>query len=166
MRERSRHLCSICGEHFTQAASELVSSQLTVNLMFNLSMLWIGRLFLSFFILPHNTVGFLLMFFITEKTWTWSAYPRMSPGLIKEWTMSSVRPSNRPFSKMAVENLTKSKWKTNTSNRKSTFTLVTLPSFSISGEISAEKMWVENCKIYRRLYDWGYNAYPQSYKRL
>ena len=27
-------------------------------------------------------------------------------------------------------------------------------------------MWVENCKIYRRLYDWGYDAYPQSYKRL
>ena len=49
---------------------------------------------------------------------------------------------------------------------KSTLTLVTLPSFSISGEISAEKMYVENWKIYRRLYDWGYNAYPQSFKRL
>ena len=47
---------------------------------------------------------------------------------------------NRPFSKMAAENLNKSKLKTNTSTRKSTLTLVTLPSFSISGEISAEKM--------------------------
>ena len=27
-------------------------------------------------------------------------------------------------------------------------------------------MEVENWKIYRRLHDWGYNAYPQSYKRL
>ena len=74
--------------------------------------------------------------------------------------------SNRPFSKMAAENLNKSKLKTNTSTRKSTLTLVILSSFSISGEISAEKMYVENCKIYRHLYDWGYNAYPQSYKRL
>ena len=73
---------------------------------------------------------------------------------------------NRPFSKMAAENLNNSKLKTNTSTRKSTLTLVTLPSFSISGEISAEKMYVENCKIYRRLYDWGYTIYPQSYKRL
>ena len=48
--------------------------------------------------------------------------------------------TNRPFSKMAAENLNKSKLKTNTSTRKSTLTLVTLPSFSISGEISAEKM--------------------------
>ena len=47
---------------------------------------------------------------------------------------------DRPFSKMAAENLNKSKLKTNTSSRKSTLTLVTLPSFSISGEISAEKM--------------------------
>ena len=47
---------------------------------------------------------------------------------------------NRPFSKMAAENLNKSKLKTNTSTRKGTLTLVTLPSFSISGEISAEKM--------------------------
>ena len=54
----------------------------------------------------------------------------------------------------------------NTSTRKSTLTLVTLPSFSISGEISAEKMYFENCNIYRRLYDWGYALYPQSYKRL
>ena len=67
---------------------------------------------------------------------------------------------------MAAENLNKSKLKTNTSTRKSTLTLVTLQSVSISGEISAEKMCVENWKIYRRLYDWGYNAYPQSYKRL
>ena len=73
---------------------------------------------------------------------------------------------NRPFSKMAAENLNKSKLKTNTSTRKSTLTLVNLPSLSISGEITAEKMYVENWKIYRRLYDWGYNAYPQSYKRL
>ena len=73
--------------------------------------------------------------------------------------------NNRPFSKMAAENLNKSKLKTNTSTRKSTLTLVNLPSLSISGEITAEKMYVENWKIYRRLYDWGYNAYPQSYKR-
>ena len=44
------------------------------------------------------------------------------------------------FSKMAAENLNESKLKTNTSTRKSTLPLVTLPSFSISGEISAEKM--------------------------
>ena len=67
---------------------------------------------------------------------------------------------------MAAENLKKSKLETNTSTRKSTLTLVTLPSFSISGEISAEKMYAENWKIYRRLYDWGYALYPQSYKRL
>ena len=48
--------------------------------------------------------------------------------------------NNRPFSKMAAENLNKSKLKTNTSTRKTTLTLVTLPSFSILGEISAEKM--------------------------
>ena len=48
--------------------------------------------------------------------------------------------SNRPFSKMAAEILYKSKLKTNTSARKSTLTLVTLPSLDISGEISAEKM--------------------------
>ena len=54
------------------------------------------------------------------------------------------RCTNRPFSKMAAENLTKSKLKTNNSTRKSTLTLVTLPSFSNSGEISAEKMYVEN----------------------
>ena len=54
----------------------------------------------------------------------------------------------------------------NTSTRKSTLTLVALPSFSISGEISAGKMYVENWNVYRRLYDWGYALYPQSYKRL
>ena len=60
---------------------------------------------------------------------------------------SSLSPQNRPFSKMAVESLNKSKLKTSTSTRKSTqLTLVALPSFSISGEISAEKMLVENCK--------------------
>ena len=53
--------------------------------------------------------------------------------------------------------------KTYTSTRKNTFTLVTLPSFSISGVISAEKMSVEN---YRRLYDWGYLLYPESCKEL
>ena len=62
---------------------------------------------------------------------------------------------------MASENSNKSKLKTYTSTRKNTFTLVTLQSFSISGVISAEKMQVENWKIYRRLYDWGYNVYPQ-----
>ena len=41
---------------------------------------------------------------------------------------------------MAAENLNNSKLKTNTSTRKSTITFVTLPSFSISGEITAEKI--------------------------
>ena len=41
---------------------------------------------------------------------------------------------------MAAEILYKSKLKMNTSARKSTLTLVTLPSFDILGEISAEKM--------------------------
>ena len=53
-----------------------------------------------------------------------------------------------------------------TSTRKNTFTLLNLQSFSISGLILAEKMLVENWEIYRRLYDWGYALYPQSYKRL
>ena len=48
--------------------------------------------------------------------------------------------SNRPFSKMAAENLNKSKLKTNTRTRKSTLILVTLPSFRSLGEMSAEKM--------------------------
>ena len=43
---------------------------------------------------------------------------------------------------MAAENSNKSKLKTYTSTRKTTFTLVTLQSFSISGVISAEK-----CKL-------------------
>ena len=47
---------------------------------------------------------------------------------------------NRPFSKMAAENSNKLKLKTYTSARKSTFTLVTLQSFSTSDIISAEKM--------------------------
>ena len=50
------------------------------------------------------------------------------------------RNPNRPFSKMVAENLNKSKLKTNTSTRKSILNWVTQPSFSISGEISAEKM--------------------------
>ena len=41
---------------------------------------------------------------------------------------------------MAAENLNKSKLKTNTTTRKNILTLVTLPSFSILSEISAEKM--------------------------
>ena len=49
---------------------------------------------------------------------------------------------NRPFSKMAAENLNKSKLKTNTSTRKSILNLVTLPSFSISVEIQLRK-----CKL-------------------
>ena len=47
---------------------------------------------------------------------------------------------NRPFSKMADENSNRSILNTYSSTRKNTFTLVTLPSFSISGVISAEKM--------------------------
>ena len=47
---------------------------------------------------------------------------------------------NRLFSTMAAENSNKLKLKTYISIRKSAFTLVTLQSFSISGEISAEKM--------------------------
>ena len=41
---------------------------------------------------------------------------------------------------MAAENLNKSKLKMNTSTRKSILNWATLPSFSISGEISAEQM--------------------------
>ena len=67
---------------------------------------------------------------------------------------------------MAAENSNKLKLKAYTSTRKGTFTLVTLQSFRISGVISAEKMLVEKWKTYRRLYDWGYDVYPQSYKRL
>ena len=48
---------------------------------------------------------------------------------------------------MAAENSNKLPLKTYTSTIKSTFTLVTLQSFSISGVISAEKMYVENEKF-------------------
>ena len=67
---------------------------------------------------------------------------------------------------MAAENSNKLKLKTYTSTRKSTFTLVNLQSFSISGVISAEKMYVENWKIYRRLYDWGYNNIHEKITRF
>ena len=43
-------------------------------------------------------------------------------------------------SKKAAKNLNKSKLKTNTSTRKITLNSVTLPSFSISGDLTAEKM--------------------------
>ena len=46
------------------------------------------------------------------------------------------RSFNRPFSKMAAENSHRSILKTYKSIRKNTFTLATLPSFSISGVIS------------------------------
>ena len=78
------------------------------------------------------------------------------PSAFYDCSVCHGRAPNRPFSKMAAENSNKSKLKTNTSARKTTLTLVTLSSFSISGEISAEKMYVENWKIYRRLNDWGY----------
>ena len=64
-------------------------------------------------------------------------------GLIFCSTILLILLHNRPFSKMAAENSNKlklAKIKTYTSTRKNTFTLVTLQSFSISGEISAEKM--------------------------
>ena len=48
--------------------------------------------------------------------------------------------TNGPFSEMAAENSNRSILKTYISTRKNTFSLVTLPSFSTSGEISAEKM--------------------------
>ena len=46
---------------------------------------------------------------------------------------------NRPFSKMAAENSNKLKLKTYTSTGKSTFTLVTLQSFSLSGVYQLRK---------------------------
>ena len=55
-------------------------------------------------------------------------------------TVQVVSSFNRRFSKMAAEYSNKLKSKMYTSTRKSTFTLVTLQSFSISGVISAEKM--------------------------
>ena len=88
-----------------------------------------------------------------------TSYPTQAHGIIVIKTLLQKL--------MMTENLNKSKLKTNTSTRgKSILNLVTLPSFSISGKISVEKLCVENCKNYKRLYDWGYNAFPQSYKRL
>ena len=58
---------------------------------------------------------------------------RKNPGILLIRT-------NRPFSRMAAENSNKLKLKMYASTRKSTFTLVTLQSVSISGVISAEKM--------------------------
>ena len=54
-------------------------------------------------------------------------------------TYSLKRLYNRVLPKMATENSNKLKLKMYTSTRKSTFTLVTLQSFTISGVISAEK---------------------------
>ena len=51
-----------------------------------------------------------------------------------------VYSTNRLFSKMAAENSNRSILKTYTSTRKNPFIIVTLPSFSISGVISAAKM--------------------------
>ena len=45
-----------------------------------------------------------------------------------------------PFTKTVAENSKKLKLKTNSRNRESTFTLVTLQSFGMSGVIPAEKM--------------------------
>ena len=61
---------------------------------------------------------------------------------------------------MAAENSFKIKLKTHTRTRKNTFTLVTLQSFSISGVISAEKMYVENLKKFTEvcMTGVGYNA--------
>ena len=61
-------------------------------------------------------------------------------GWIGQEYKSSLRHSGgKTFSKMAAEKFNKSKLKVNTSTRKNTLTLLTLPSFSISGEKSAEK---------------------------
>ena len=65
---------------------------------------------------------------------------KLRPCLIVELKALFEVVFNRFFSKMAAENSNKLKLKTYTSTRKSTFTLVTLQSFSISGVISAEKM--------------------------
>ena len=74
-------------------------------------------------------------------------WEQKDPGGVSEWGALDTRSAllythgnNRPFSKIAAENSNKLKLKTYTSTRKSTFTLVTLQSFSISGVISAEKM--------------------------
>ena len=67
---------------------------------------------------------------------TWERLPKFSNPASFLW-FSFI---NRPFSKMAAENSNKLKLKTYTSTRKSTFTSVSLQSFSMSGVISAEKM--------------------------
>ena len=59
--------------------------------------------------------------------------------------------SKKDPSKMAFENSSKWKLKTYTSARKNTFALVTMQNLSFWDNIS---------------WDWEYNAYPQSYKRL
>ena len=56
---------------------------------------------------------------------------------------SGIDPSPKWRPKFQIR-YNKLKLKTNTSTRKSTLTLATLPSFSISGVISAEEMYVEN----------------------
>ena len=113
---------------------------------------------------PNYVYACLFVGFVEDQML--NQYSGVIRQLYRRYIDDAVGAAYRPFSKMATENLNKSKLKTNTSTGKSTLTLVTLPSFEISGEISAEKMQVENRKIYRLLYDWGYNAYPQSYKRL
>ena len=65
------------------------------------------------------------------------AFPRRQ--LLSSWIKMFVpylllqNVHNRPLSKMAAENSNKSELKAYTSNRKNTFTLVTLQRFSISG---------------------------------
>ena len=59
---------------------------------------------------------------------------------VKQFVQLCMCLADRLFSKMAAKNSNKLKLKTNTKDRKSTFTLVTLQSFSISGVISAEKI--------------------------
>ena len=65
---------------------------------------------------------------------------REIPQVVQTRNQQSSKARNRPFSKMAAENLNKSKLKTYTSTRKNPFTLVTRQSLSISGVLSAEKM--------------------------
>ena len=67
--------------------------------------------------------------------------------LIMLFVSVMIGQSNRPFSKMAARNSNKLKLKAYTSTRKSTFTLVTLQSFSISGVISVEKCKLKNEKF-------------------
>ena len=73
-----------------------------------------------------------------KSSLTFSVRPCSSVGRV---TVDLIRRSWVTLSKMATENVNKSKLKTNTCTRKSTLTLVTLPNFSISGEIPAEKMY-------------------------